>query len=629
MPLDCQIYDTVVEMSSVTIPATVVAIRVNGYSSAGDGGAALYRKVASQPSHQGKFQTLDGAWWELAESQPRPQMFGVISGVDDTAIVQKAIDYGASCVMFPDGNYAIQQIVPKTGTCLLAENRGAKFTAIGSSHVVFLNGVSMVSIRNIFFQGNNTPGVNGVYSDNSNDIEIIGCKFDQFGTTDDGAATTTAAIWMHIGCYNILIKENKITGGTGKNNGNDIMVYANSGEAIISGNRCYSPNSSGIYANAVNPAGRVIIAGNITKNHKRHGIIPVYGGSSGYRADCTIVNNVCVDCDSTGIYVNSDLSGFTIVGNVVYSCSGGGTNGYTLDGGIVIIGAGRKIVSNNYIGNSGKTSAGITRTIDTLGVTNDPTRVCAIRLNATDHCLVSGNLVEDSTGRGINVYGGATGSQLFGNTVLNCALASIYVESMNVSGEFWTVKGNMIDQSGSDGYGLWHRGGTVNDSVQITSNTFVGKKAGTSKSGVRLEGSGTIGKISDNEFRNWDDGLDIANAAITAKIGNVLLVSDNVFTGNSSGLTFLGTAVAGFGFHSGNIFSANATDIKDTYVQGALFTALAVWPRKVVYAPAAPTAGVWAVGDRVINSIPAAGVVKAWTCTGAGTPGVWLSEGTL
>ena len=44
---------------------------------------------------------------------------------------------------------------------------------------------------------------------------------------------------------------------------------------------------------------------------------------------------------------------------------------------------------------------------------------------------------------------------------------------------------------------------------------------------------------------------------------------------------------------------------------------------------AAPASGTWAVGDRCVNSAPAVGRPKAWTCTVAGTPGTWVSEGNL
>ena len=43
---------------------------------------------------------------------------------------------------------------------------------------------------------------------------------------------------------------------------------------------------------------------------------------------------------------------------------------------------------------------------------------------------------------------------------------------------------------------------------------------------------------------------------------------------------------------------------------------------------AAPTAGTWKVGRRVVR-IPKVGLPKAWICTVAGTPGTWVSEGDL
>jgi len=37
----------------------------------------------------------------------------------------------------------------------------------------------------------------------------------------------------------------------------------------------------------------------------------------------------------------------------------------------------------------------------------------------------------------------------------------------------------------------------------------------------------------------------------------------------------------------------------------------------------------WAVGDRVLNSVPVVGQPKSWVCTVAGAPGTWESEGNL
>lgn len=50
---------------------------------------------------------------------------------------------------------------------------------------------------------------------------------------------------------------------------------------------------------------------------------------------------------------------------------------------------------------------------------------------------------------------------------------------------------------------------------------------------------------------------------------------------------------------------------------------------KVAKGTAAPLAGTWARGDRVVNALPTVGQPKAWVCTTAGTPGTWVSEGNL
>ena len=42
-----------------------------------------------------------------------------------------------------------------------------------------------------------------------------------------------------------------------------------------------------------------------------------------------------------------------------------------------------------------------------------------------------------------------------------------------------------------------------------------------------------------------------------------------------------------------------------------------------IYGTAAPTTGTWAVGDRVVNTAPAAAGASEWRCTTAGTPGTW------
>ena len=49
----------------------------------------------------------------------------------------------------------------------------------------------------------------------------------------------------------------------------------------------------------------------------------------------------------------------------------------------------------------------------------------------------------------------------------------------------------------------------------------------------------------------------------------------------------------------------------------------------LVYNDAAPTLGAWVNGDRVQRITRTAGQPQAWSCTVAGTPGTWVSEGNL
>lgn len=66
-----------------------VFLRLEGYTAAGDGGGALYKKVASEPSHSGKISiTLDDGvtvvWYELAETVIDPMMLGAVGFVGDS-----------------------------------------------------------------------------------------------------------------------------------------------------------------------------------------------------------------------------------------------------------------------------------------------------------------------------------------------------------------------------------------------------------------------------------------------------------------------------------------------------------------------------------------------------------------
>lgn len=93
------------------------AIRLDGYASAGDGGGALYKPVAAEPTHAGKLQTSDGQWWELAEAVLTPQMFGSPGNLvgDDAPGLTAAFTLGRP-VFLPQPAVGYQLLTPCTAT---------------------------------------------------------------------------------------------------------------------------------------------------------------------------------------------------------------------------------------------------------------------------------------------------------------------------------------------------------------------------------------------------------------------------------------------------------------------------------------------------------------------------------
>jgi hypothetical protein len=80
-------------IATTSIPSDVTFIRTAGYVTAGDGGEALYAKKISEPAHPGKVQSMDGAWWEIADTKLEPRQFGVVygSGSDQNTEAQNFI----------------------------------------------------------------------------------------------------------------------------------------------------------------------------------------------------------------------------------------------------------------------------------------------------------------------------------------------------------------------------------------------------------------------------------------------------------------------------------------------------------------------------------------------------------
>lgn len=77
-----------IALTQAFVPAETDSLTTRGWAKAGDGGGAFYRRAEVEPSHPGKLESADGAWWEIAETELTPQMFGADGGSDDSAACQ-------------------------------------------------------------------------------------------------------------------------------------------------------------------------------------------------------------------------------------------------------------------------------------------------------------------------------------------------------------------------------------------------------------------------------------------------------------------------------------------------------------------------------------------------------------
>ena len=79
-------------IAGAVIDGAIGHLRTAGHGTAGDGGAALWRRVGAEPDHPGKEQSADGAWWEIVpEGGLNPLQFGAAAdGSDDRVAMADA-----------------------------------------------------------------------------------------------------------------------------------------------------------------------------------------------------------------------------------------------------------------------------------------------------------------------------------------------------------------------------------------------------------------------------------------------------------------------------------------------------------------------------------------------------------
>lgn len=105
------LFETRADVQAATIGSGIDVVYVEGYTAAGDGGGAAYRRVASEPDHDAKIKSQNGIWFEILESVVTPLMLGLPRGrgTDAAPYISAAIKVAhlkvCDEVLVPAGDY--------------------------------------------------------------------------------------------------------------------------------------------------------------------------------------------------------------------------------------------------------------------------------------------------------------------------------------------------------------------------------------------------------------------------------------------------------------------------------------------------------------------------------------------
>lgn len=302
---------------AASIGAGINYIVTAGYTSTGDGGGGLYKRVGSEPSHAGKFQSADGAWWELADQIVYCAQLGakLDGSTDDTTAINNALAIGRETCL----GYGTSVI---SGPILITTD-GQRFFGFGGLSIIKAsagnhNGIAIpVGTKYVTVESLTLKGISTTEPTHGTCAVIGGALSDGTGPTP-----TTDNLGGH------KIRDLRITGVTPGTNGwnNGIRMFEVS-DCLIEDNRIDSlyGTSSG-YGYGITGAGdRQIIRRNYVKStitsQSRAGIY------LSYTIDSSIEGNYVEGFRSGGILTSTQTSGDTgknhFINNHVVGCAQG------------------------------------------------------------------------------------------------------------------------------------------------------------------------------------------------------------------------------------------------------------------------------------------------------------------
>ena len=519
---------------------------------------------------------------------------------NDASAIQLAITAATGGTLyFPAGTYLV----------------GTQLTGVSNIHMIGA-GSDVTTLKA-------SAAINSIifFSDKSN-VEIEGLKFDGNNNTLSNIrayATTTPTQFSIHHCWFTGTK-NDATLSYG------CIEFSQSGGRYSNVSICDNVfKTCGTHGAIMAYVDRLIFSRNILKDIGQHGMEAV-GCFSVIESENVIDYCGTVGPGGSGLGVGARTTYWKIANNTIVNCAGDApitcefTSNYgIIEGNVIKISRGNAGINASY-GAIGDGNPYPYDTLRNVSIVNNYVE------NAVSGVLQSG--ASYTTGIGINIYAGTQGSgcEVRGNTLFgfNIAIQASYFKGMRICNNFasgfvgalstliktnWIstslIDGNVTDDTTLDNtIQLLKYSTNSPDSNQVSNNvTFVSGTGGT-KSVVYIDGTGSH-TIYGNKTQTAKYYLETAAASIVSIIGNY----GPVVTATWSCPT--ATVLQSSGNYNGLLDFSVISGIR------------------IFGGTAAPVSGTFAIGDQVINSSPAVGSPKGWTCTVAGTPGTFVSQGNL
>lgn len=529
--------------------------------------------------------------------------FGAIgNGInDDTASIQLAINNNSS-VYFPDGTYLISSAITlSSNTTITGGSRANILCSNGNNNGFYASGKTRISISNIkiYFTSPGTTAYIGA-------IKLFNCQYCSINNIQIVGATW-AGVLLHNSSH-CVISKNSFSGWLGsQGDSSDICIYEDSNYNVITENNCFGGGDFGIFVQ--DPYTNTLPTGNIISNnqvgeHDGYGII-VYV-TTAYNTKTVITGNNVRD----------------ILGTHVAGTSGAG---------IYIQSAGGTICSNNIVDNCCRS----TTNFDTLGMAAISASTLEYGSGNSFPIIVEHNQIKAQRGPGIFAISSDKSVLINGNTIKSTGITAVRGEGIvAINAQQVKIINNTIEHSNTNYY-----------AIRITCADKENSYLDVSGNNVRADGNGGI--MINSSGAGFNSGSRVDGNTVWASTNiyaaffqncQTLRLSNNMFftagiplymTGCTasrvSGNFLKGTFIRLTGSMTGAIFCSDNNLLSGCYIQNDGGTIVEY------YGNAAPfnANNTSAVGDRVVQSVPAVGQPKGWRCTVAGSPGTWVSEGNL